>query len=207
MQDQLVQYIFLLKLSLLYTPRAIVSNTPNSRCFVFSVYGCNSFHSKTISSSILRIPEYRICFLTQLQGLIENTTEGIDNGIESMLFHCDSSSFMDKYLDLPSQDLEHETKHSVPHLEGNSVPMTEMTKLATAGEDQIHVVNSSSVTSDSFASTDGNHSTGIDMSRQSVRAVIIDRHGRQYSSCLHYQEGADCVPRRFNTIVPHETLP
>ncbi|KAK8824201.1 hypothetical protein WA556_003525 [Blastocystis sp. ATCC 50177/Nand II] len=154
-QSQLVQYIFLLKLSLLYTPRAIVANTPNSRCFVFS----------TISSSILRIPEYRICFLTQLQGLIENTTDGIDNGIESLLFHCTSASFMDKYLDLPADGTECESRPSLPHLEGNDAPLTEMAKSAFEGEDQIHMMNKTSETSDSFASlSEGGHPTGIDMS-------------------------------------------
>lgn len=185
-----------------------MANTPNSRCFVFSVCFYNPFHPKTISSSILRIPEYRICFLTQLQGLIENTTDGIDNGIESLLFHCTSASFMDKYLDLPANGSEHEPRPSLPHLEGNDAPLTEMAKSAFEGEDQIHVVNTASETSDSFASlTEGGHPTGIDMSRRTARSVVIDRHSREHSCSVCHQEGADLLPRRFEPIVAHETLP
>lgn len=87
--NQLVQYIFLLKLSLLYTPHAIIKNAAPSREFVFAI----------ISASLIRIPEYRICFLTQLQSTIKNTGVEPDAGVETIAFSTTTSTFIDKYID------------------------------------------------------------------------------------------------------------
>lgn len=103
---------------------------------------------------------------------------------------------MDKYLDLPADGTECESRPSLPHLEGNDAPLTEMAKSAFEGEDQIHMMNKTSETSDSFASlSEGGHPTGIDMSRTTARSVVIDRPSREHSCGVCHQEGADLLPR------------
>lgn len=98
-KNQLVQYIFLLKLSLLYTPRAIVLNAVIAREFVFAVVFLLFRDLKVISASIIRIPEYRMCFFTQLQTTIKNTVVEGDAGVGTIAFNKHSSSFIDKYID------------------------------------------------------------------------------------------------------------
>ena len=58
--------------------------------------------------AILRIPEYRVCFLTKLQGLIKNTVIAEDVGLEEMSQSASTPSFLDKYID-PSlcRDIPH----------------------------------------------------------------------------------------------------
>lgn len=55
--------------------------------------------SQIISASLIRIPEYRICFLTQLQSTIKNTGVEPDAGVETIVFSTATSTFIDKYID------------------------------------------------------------------------------------------------------------
>ena len=55
--------------------------------------------SQIISASLIRIPEYRICFLTQLQSTIKNTGVEPDAGVETIAFSTTTSTFIDKYID------------------------------------------------------------------------------------------------------------
>ena len=48
---------------------------------------------------MIRIPEYRICFLTQLQSTIKNTGVEPDAGVETIVFSTATSTFIDKYID------------------------------------------------------------------------------------------------------------
>ena len=48
--------------------------------------------------AILRLPEYRVCFLTKLQGLIKNTVLAENVGLENVSQSTSTPSFLDKYI-------------------------------------------------------------------------------------------------------------
>lgn len=49
--------------------------------------------------AILRLPEYRVCFLTKLQSLIKNTVLAENAGLEDLTPSTSTPSFLDKYID------------------------------------------------------------------------------------------------------------
>lgn len=67
--------------------------------------------------AILRLPEYRVCFLTKLQGLIKNTVLAENVGLEDVSQSTTTPSFLDKYIDTSlCRDIPH---HPMNHSSEN----------------------------------------------------------------------------------------